>query len=363
MNHNALYVGSFDPVTYGHLDIIRRACKMFDYVEVAVGDNPAKKYMFSFNERVAMLEQGLNLIRKDMSGVIGLARSPIRTLTADHARKYGFDVIIKGARTTQDFDYEKLLHEVSATQQRNVETVLLFCSPELSHVSSTAVKELSKYHGLIHKYVPLHVKAAIDGKNGRRIVGLAGTIGSGKSYLTHHPGIQNAQVINLDLIGHEVLEGKLPICEETREKLTKEFGTCARKQLGEIVFADKSRMAKLNEIMREPMLTLLRDKLAEAGNTVLLEGALLIEMDWLFLCNNQVILVKTPSEPEHHRRLAARGYSDEEIKRRLSSQYTFEEKKNILEQKIKNDGVGSCYIYDSENPESFIGAIDFLWKK
>jgi len=164
MNHTALYVGSFDPVTYGHLDIIRRACKMFDYVEVAVGDNPAKKYMFSFDERVAMLKQGIDLILGDISGTITTSPRPIRTLTADHARKYGFDVIIKGARTTQDFDYEKLLHEVSATQQRNVETVLLFCSPEFSHVSSTAVKELSKYHGLIHKYVPLHVKAAIDKK-------------------------------------------------------------------------------------------------------------------------------------------------------------------------------------------------------
>jgi len=167
--------------------------------------------------------------------------------------------------------------------------------------------------------------------------------------------------INLDVVGHEVLSGKFSICEETRKKITREFGTCERKKLGEIVFGNPSQMSKLNEIMREPMLTILRGKLAETSGTVLLEGALLIEMDWLFLCNNRVILTKTPSPEEHMRRLRGREYTDEEIARRLSSQYTFEEKKRRLEKKIRDDKVGACHVFDSEASDSVEKARQFIF--
>lgn len=343
----ALYVGSFDPVTLGHMDIIKRACAMFDYVEVAVGDNPGKKYMFTFDERVKLMEDTLALI-PGATGKVGLAHSPILTLTADHARMYGFDVIIKGARTNQDFDYEKLIHEVSATQQRDIETVLLFSSSKLGHVSSSAAKELAKFHGLIHEYVPIHVKAAIEAKMGQRIIGVTGVIGSGKStFCRQTTGVAH---INMDTLSHELLESKLPIAEQVRAKLMKQLGTCDRKELGAKVFGQHKLLQQLNDIFREPILTLLREKLVGKKGVIFLEGALLAEMNWLFLCNNNVILVKTPDEVEHKRRLKERGYTDEQIARRIASQYDEAGKAEAIRAQIKKDCFGGLSIFDTQNP-------------
>lgn len=350
-----LYVGSFDPVTLGHMDIIKRAANMFSVVTVAVGDNPSKKYMFNFVERVALLSKAINLL--GVSNVLVETR-PIKYLTADYARLYGYDVIVKGARTSQDFDYERLIHEVSATQQRDIETVLLFSSSHLSHVSSSATKEIAKFQGLIHKYVPIHVKAAIEAKLGQRIIGVTGTIGSGKSTFCKRmvSTFDCATHINMDLLSHELLTSNLPLAVDTREKIEKEFGTTDRKILGGKVFGNPGELKKLNEIFREPILTLLRDKLIGAQGTVLLEGALLVEMDWLFLCNNRVILVKTPSPEVHKRRLKARDLSDEQIERRLNSQYDYDEKMHVITTRLNADLYGKCVVFDSEN-ENFGEAV------
>ena len=350
MKTKALYVGSFDPVTYGHMDIIKRACAMFPYVEIAVGENPNKKYMFSHEERVKMVETALNLLGSSVSGKVGLARYPVRSLTADHARMYGFDVIIKGARTNQDFDYERLIHEVSLTQQHKLETVLLFSSANLSHVSSSAVKELAKYQGLIHKYVPIHVKAGIENKLDKRIIGVTGTIGSGKSTLCKKMVMDfGAHHVNMDVIAHELLTSNLPIAMETREKVKEAFGTLDRKVLGETVFANESDLKLLNSIYREPMLTMLRDKLSTLKGPIVLEGALLVELDWLFLCNNRVIVVKTPSKQEHVTRLSSRGYSSDQMERRINSQYTYDEKYGSITAAIGKDLYGKCIVVDTED--------------
>ncbi len=345
----ALYVGSFDPVTLGHMDIIKRAATMFDYVQVAVGDNPSKKYMFSFDERKKMMQAALNLLGTEAYRKVDLATSPILALTADHARIHGFDVVIKGARTNQDFDYEKLLHEVSATQQRDIETVLLFSSSKLGHVSSSAAKELAKYQGLIHEYVPIHAKAAVEAKLGQYIVGVTGTIGSGKS--TFCQMVSGVTHVNMDTLSHELLESKLPIAEQTRAKLRKRFGTCDRKELGRFVFGHPKFLQQLNDIFREPMLTLLRERMAGKKGIIFLEGALLAEMNWLFLCNNRVILVKTPDEAEHNRRLKSRGHSDEEIARRIASQYDQAGKVAAISEQMNKDQFGKCLTFDTQNPD------------
>jgi pantetheine-phosphate adenylyltransferase len=338
----ALYCGSFDPVTYGHMDIIKRASKMFSQVTVAVGENPNKKYMFSVAQRLNMLATAKELIGADNVVIEGAG---IRYLTADYARMFGYHVIIKGVRTNQDFDYEKLIHEVSLTQQHNIETVLLFSSNKLGHVSSSAVKELARYQGLIHEYVPIHVKAAIEQKQGQRIIGVTGTIGSGKSTLCKRLGHTH---VNMDAIAHQLYESETPMAVETRRIIKETFGTINRKEIGEIVFNNPDELKKLNAIYKEPLLTMIRHKLATATGPIILEGALLVEMDWLFLCNNRVIIVKTPSQEEHERRLLSRGYSKEQITRRINSQYSYEQKLAGIEDRIKKDMFGNYRVVDSE---------------
>ena len=358
MKTKALYVGSFDPVTFGHLDIIRRASRMFSEVVVAIGDNPSKKYMFDFRERVALMERAIKVMGQYPGSDVRVETSPIRNLTADYARLYGYDIIIKGARTGQDFDYEKLIHEVSLTQQRELETVLLFSDRRLAHVSSSAAKELARFQGLVHEYVPINVKAAMERKLGQRIIGVTGTIGSGKSTfcrsLATPPSVISTNPIHhlsMDDIGHELLTADTNIAKETRWKLTQRFGTCDRKELGKLVFGNRAALDELNAIYRDPMLTLLREKLLGLKGTILLEGALLTEMNWLFLCNNQVVIVKTPSEQEHYNRLSARGLNERQIENRLQSQYSFDEKYMNVGNAICADGFGKCVVHDTEKAD------------
>jgi dephospho-CoA kinase len=226
--------------------------------------------------------------------------------------------------------------------------VLLFSSSKLGHVSSSAAKELAKFQGLIHEYVPIHVKAAIEAKMGQYIIGVTGTIGSGKSSFCQM--VSGVTHINMDTLSHELLESKLPIAAQTREKVKAKFGTCDRKELGRLVFGNEARLKELNAIFKEPMLTLLREKLVGKKGVIFLEGALLAEMNWLFLCNNRVILVKTPDTAEHTKRLKQRGHSDEEIARRIASQYDEAGKLEAITAQIDKDQFGKCLTFDTQNP-------------
>ena len=233
----ALYVGSFDPFTLGHLNIALRAKNMFGGLTIGVGNNPSKKYMFSIAERCS-------LIKRTMPDVQIVE---IRNLTADYAHKNGFTHLIKGARTSQDFDYEKLINEVTLTQQRNLETILMFSDTRLSHISSSAAKELAKFQGLIHEYVPLHTKEAIEAKLGQAIVGVTGTIGSGKSTFCNNLvnntaswGVSNVIHVNMDGLAHKLLNDDFHLAVETRKKITDAFKTTDRKELGKIVFGNKT---------------------------------------------------------------------------------------------------------------------------
>ena len=345
--NKALYIGSFDPITLGHMDIIRRASAMSEFLTVAIGNNPNKKYMFEFRERAGLVQDAVKLL--NLSNVF-VQTNPVEYLTADYARIYGYNIIVKGARTAQDFDYEKLIHEISVTQQREIETVLLFSSTHLSHVSSSAAKELARFQGLVHEYVPIHVKAAMEAKLGQYIIGVTGTIGSGKSSFCQM--VSGTTHINMDPLSHELLvDSQLPLAVQTREKIMNRFGTCDRKKLGEAVFGNPEELAALNAILKEPMLTRLREKMAGKKGIIFLEGALLAEMNWLFLCNNRVILVKTPDPEEHTRRLRARGHSDEQIARRIASQYDYDEKIAVIAKQMNKDQFGKCLIFDSQNPD------------
>ena len=148
MKTKALYPGSFDPLTVGHLNIIERAARIFDEVTVGIGYNPSKNGMFSLEERKEMAAE----VTKHMSNVrIG----SFSGLLANYVNDEGFNVIIKGLRNGTDFDYEMQMVNINDRLFSNqVETVSLMTVPEYSFISSSMVKEVFSLGGSIEGLVP-----------------------------------------------------------------------------------------------------------------------------------------------------------------------------------------------------------------
>ena len=142
-----IYPGSFDPVTYGHLDIIKRSAEMVDELVVGVLNNKAKTPLFSVEERVKMLEE----VTKDIANVKII---PFEGLLVDFAHKLNAKIVIRGLRAITDFEYELQMAQTNHKLASDVETIFLTTSLQYSYLSSTIVKEFASYGGDITKFVP-----------------------------------------------------------------------------------------------------------------------------------------------------------------------------------------------------------------
>lgn len=152
----AICPGSFDPLTFGHLDIIRRANALFAGVIVAVGRNSAKSYLFDLDERVAMVEAAT----ADLAGVRVL---PLSGLLVDFANRHGATAIVKGLRFASDFDFELQMAHINAAVG-GVETVMLPASSSWSTLSSTMIREVAAFGGDVSAFVPPVVADRIRAK-------------------------------------------------------------------------------------------------------------------------------------------------------------------------------------------------------
>lgn len=153
----AVYPGSFDPVTYGHLDIIRRSCHMVDELIVGVLYNKAKMPLFSVEERVRMLEE----TTKDLPNVKVV---PFEGLLVEFARKMEARMVVRGLRAVTDFEYELQMAQTNHKLEPAVETVFLTTSLEHSYLSSTIVKEVAAFGGDISQFVPEAVETKVREK-------------------------------------------------------------------------------------------------------------------------------------------------------------------------------------------------------
>lgn len=148
MRTKALYSGSFDPLTMGHMDIITRAAKLYDELVIGVGGNPSKQSMFTLEEREDMLRETL----KDFDNV---RVDHFSGLLADYVNGNGFNVVIRGLRSTTDFDYEIQMAQMNDRLFNDtVETVFLMTDPQYSFISSSMVKEVFTLGGDISGLVP-----------------------------------------------------------------------------------------------------------------------------------------------------------------------------------------------------------------
>lgn len=147
----AVFPGSFDPITTGHLDIVYRARPLFDKVVVAIGVNDQKKTLYSLDQRREWLE-------KVFAGEKDIVVDHFSGLTADYCRKIGARYLIRGLRSAADFDYEKTISQVNSTIGDQLETVFLISRPEYSHISSTIVREILKGGGDASVFLPPEIK-------------------------------------------------------------------------------------------------------------------------------------------------------------------------------------------------------------
>lgn len=347
-----IYPGSFDPFTKGHADIVYRALKSFDRVVIGIGINPSKKYSFSVAERKQMIAESLPNVQSRIEIV------EFSQLIADFAYEQNINVIIKGVRSNQDFDYERLLHEVTISQQAGIETHILVANQQLSHISSTAAKEICKYQGLLHEYVTFPVKRKMEMElNGQNIFGITGEIGMGKSFITeqviNYGSLCGFKMMNVDLdvIGHSLYTRTEPVYVNLREQIRDELKLTevTRKEVGDAVFSDPEKLRKLNELVKNPMLTLIRKQIFGFKGIVILNGALLAESNFLHLCNNRIAVVQSSRQTQEHH-LMKRGMSEYQIQRRLNSQWNTQTKINFISSEIKKHNYGKLVVVEN-NPK------------
>ena len=154
----AIYPGSFDPVTNGHLDVIERAAKLFDEVIVAVAVNSQKQPLFTPEERLELLRE----TTAAHGGRVRLAR--LEGLLVDYARNVGAGAIIRGLRAVSDFEFEFQMALMNRKLEANVETLFLMPKEEYTYLSSRIIKEIARLGGDVTSFVPSCVSAALKGK-------------------------------------------------------------------------------------------------------------------------------------------------------------------------------------------------------
>ncbi len=154
----AIYPGSFDPITYGHLDIVKNASEIFDKVIIAVANNSAKKSFLSVSERVELINSSI----KEFTNV---EVDSFDGLTIEYAKKRGANVLIRGLRAVSDFEFEMQLSQTNKALYADIKTVFLTTKPEYNFISSSAIKEILQNGGDISKFVPNVVCEYLISKN------------------------------------------------------------------------------------------------------------------------------------------------------------------------------------------------------
>ena len=150
MNKVAIYPGTFDPITYGHIDVIKKALKLFDKIIVGVSDVSNKNYLFNSEERIHIVDKALfNDLKLNKKKIFVVSFS---SLTTDLCKKYKSNIILRGLRAVSDFEYEFQLAGMNRKLNNNIETIFLMSDVENQIISSRFVKEIVKLNGDIKKF-------------------------------------------------------------------------------------------------------------------------------------------------------------------------------------------------------------------
>src|SRR5579885_1221121 len=160
MNNIAVYAGTFDPITFGHIDLVQRATTIFDEIIVAIAASPVKKPLFSLDERVELTSNILSSFRN-------VQVSGFNSLLLDFAKKHGANVILRGLRTGTDFDYEFQLASMNRHLNSDIESIFLMPAENYMYISSSLVREIASLGGDVSAFVPEQVAKALKLKLGK----------------------------------------------------------------------------------------------------------------------------------------------------------------------------------------------------
>lgn len=324
MKPKAIYAGSFDPIHYGHLDIIERASKIFD-LTVLVANNPAKKYALSLGERFMLVKSLAVGCKVDM--LTG-------GLLADYAYHNGIKIIIKGVRTFQDYDYERLLHEITISQMKGIETFPMISKANYSHISSSACRELATLFANTKEYMPAVCKEAVEqSMYNMQLIGVTGYIGSGKSTLCRHilaTQFAYTAYISTDVLAHRVLVNPpVPLMEWLMDNNINPTSPKLRSAIAEKIFKDTSLWTSYNRVIYPLIFVELKKELYKiamerAGQRhVLIESAPIAGTDFASICNNRILYVDTPISLCCDRALARGNATAEDINSRMVFQQSY----------------------------------------
>lgn len=146
----AVFPGSFDPITIGHVDIVKRSIPLFDKIIVAIGVNTQKKYLFTLDQRKDWIQK----VFKDCPTV---EVSHYNGLTINYCKEIGAEYLLRGIRSASDFEYEKTIAHLNHSMESGIETILMLSPPEYSSISSTIVREIILGKGDVSKFVPREI--------------------------------------------------------------------------------------------------------------------------------------------------------------------------------------------------------------
>ncbi len=164
MKNNAIYPGTFDPITFGHIDVIKKALKIVDTVVVAISDGDTKNYLFSSEERIEIIKKALFFDLKFKKKKIKVVS--FKSLTTDLCKRYRSNIILRGLRAVSDFEYEFQLAGMNRKLNNNIETIFLMSNVENQIISSKFVKEIISLGGDIKKFTTQSTIKALKQKYG-----------------------------------------------------------------------------------------------------------------------------------------------------------------------------------------------------
>lgn len=348
----AVYPGSFDPITFGHVAAITDAAKAFGSVVVAIGAHHSKNYLFSDEEREA-------LVRAAVGHIPGVTVERFSGLLVHYMVRNGLHVVVRGLRNAQDLS-DAMLQDTLGWQQSLAKDIQVFYVPARmgnQFTSSTALKMVVKEQGLATDLAPLSTLHAIQARMlGQYVYGVTGPSGAGKSYVCRKfkeiAARRNIPLIHIDLdkIAHEILgHAEEPLYQKARREVVGTFGkkvanadgTINRKALGRLVFQNPAKLEKLNQILHEPIFFKMNDRMCHEKGIFLIDAALLAESNKLHLAHNNILLVDAPEEARRTRLIERDKLDADQLERRLSAQFSGEMKGRLIEAAITETRYGN----------------------